>query len=75
MSQEFMTIAASPTKTFLAVRTMIETGWFSDKTIAEIDEHLQFIQSKGHITDEEQQILFKLARKVENHKCAVRVLE
>lgn len=75
MSQESMTIAASHTKTFLAVRTMIEAGWFSDKTLVEIDEHLQFIQSKGHITDEEQQALFTLARKVENHKFAVNVLE
>ena len=63
-----MTIVVSHTKTFLAIRTMIEAGWFLDKTLSEIDEHLQFIQSNGHITAEEQQILFDIAKQVENRQ-------
>jgi len=63
-----MTIVVSHTKTFLAIRTMIEAGWFLDKTLSEIDEHLQFIQSNGHITAEEQQALYDLARQVENRQ-------
>ena len=70
-----MTIAISHTKTFLAIRTMIEAGWFLDKTLSEIDEHLQFIQSNGHITAEEQQILFDIAEQVENRQYADYVLK
>ena len=70
-----MTIATSPTKAFLAIRTMIEAGWFLDKTLFEIDEHLLFIQSNGHITAEEHQALQDIARQVENSKYAEYVLE
>jgi hypothetical protein len=70
-----MTIAISHTKTFLAIRTMIEAGWFLDKTLSEIDEHLQFIQSNGHITTEEQQTLFDIAKQLENRQYAAYALE
>ena len=60
----------SHTKTFLAIRTMIESGWFLDHSISEIDEHLQFIQSNGHITAEEHQALFDLARELEKRQYA-----
>ena len=65
-----MKFATSHTKTFLAIKTMIEAGWFSDKTLSEIDEHLQFIQSNGHITAEEHQSLFDSARQLENRQYA-----
>ena len=70
-----MTITIPNTKTFLAIRTMIEAGWFLDKTLSEIDEHLQFIQSNGHITAEEQQTLFGIAKQVENRHYADYALE
>ena len=61
-----MTIDAVHTKTFLAIRTMIEAGWFLDKTLPQIDEHLGFIQKKGHITAEEHEALFDLANRMEH---------
>jgi hypothetical protein len=70
-----MTIASSHTKTFLAIKIMIEAGWFLDKTLDEIDEHLHFIQFNGHITAEEQQTLFDIAKQVENSQYAEYVLE
>ena len=70
-----MTIALFHTKTFLAIRTMIEAGWFLDKTLSEIDEHLQFIQSNGHITAEEHQALYDLAEQVENSQYAEYIIE
>ena len=70
-----MTIAESQTKVFLAIRTMIEAGWFLDKTLNEIDEHLQFIQCNGHITAEEQQTLLDIAKQIENRQYAEYVLE
>ena len=65
-----MTMAATHTKTFLATKTMIEAGWFLDKTLSEIDEHLQFIQSNGHITAEEHEVLFDIAMQLENRQYA-----
>ena len=65
-----MTIPVSATKAFLAIKTMIEAGWFLDKTLSEISEHLEFIQSKGHITAEEHQALFGIAIEIENRQYA-----
>ena len=70
-----MTIATSHTKTFLAIKTMIEVGWFLDKTLSEIDEHLQFIQSNGHITAEEHQALYDIAMQLENRQHTEYALE
>jgi hypothetical protein len=58
------------TKTFLAIKTMMEAGWFLDKTLIQIDEHLGFIQNNGHITAEEHQALFDLASRMDNRQYA-----
>jgi hypothetical protein len=63
-----MTIETVHIKTFLAIKTMIEAGWFLDKTLSQIDEHLEFIQKNGHITAEEHQALFELASQIETRK-------
>jgi len=65
-----MTIDTIHTKTFLVIKTMIEAGWFLDKSLSQIDEHLEFIQKNGHITAEEHQALFDLASQIETRKSA-----